>query len=455
MWSSSLPLHLLTLVAPLFCLLSIAQSTVPANKTFTFVARGFRKDFLEDTQLDYIDVPNFETHPFGLCIYGPLSAWSYFYSVAPYTPIYTLAIRLNTRVVWEANRGKPFGQNSTIKFGSDGNLVLADPKGRLIWHTNTANKGVVDIKLLKDGNLVLQDTKGRNIWQSFNHPTDVLLVGQSLLPGDMNKLVSRISVLDNNAGPYSLVLDDRSGLILSYKSKISPKPEIYSRMEKIAFIGGPFSKMTLQSTPADGDPFLYELRFNFTYTDSGTSSIIPPGLTLKYDTTYSYLQLRPDGNVKVFTFFDKVNQPISRSPYDEVYSVFSRREFDESECQLPMRCGEFGLCENNQCVACPTSKGLMGWSNTCRSPKLPKCNGSSSSNVVDYYRLDGVEHFSSNFSGNEPVKLADCREQCSKDCKCLGFFYRRETSNCLVTYQLNTLTRVANLTHIAFIKMAK
>ncbi|KAL6283454.1 hypothetical protein ACE6H2_014383 [Prunus campanulata] len=43
----------------------------------------------------------------------------------------------------------PVGENATLTFGTDGNLVLADADDRVAWQTNTANKGVVGFKLLK------------------------------------------------------------------------------------------------------------------------------------------------------------------------------------------------------------------------------------------------------------------------------------------------------------------
>ncbi|KAI3970040.1 hypothetical protein MKX01_015578 [Papaver californicum] len=114
------------------------------------------------------------------------------------------------RWVWAANRGKPVHENATLTFGTNGNLVLAESGGAVVWQTGTANKGVVEIKILRNGNLVLLNKNGGFVWQSFDHPTDTLLVGQSLLPG--GKLVSRrsdSSQKDDFDGPYSMVLEDR------------------------------------------------------------------------------------------------------------------------------------------------------------------------------------------------------------------------------------------------------
>ncbi|KAF9589191.1 hypothetical protein IFM89_019700 [Coptis chinensis] len=438
------------LLTVLFLLPSIALAIVINSKTFNYIIGGFSEGMLDEgNNMFYNDLP-YKYHPFVLCISGTVSAYT-FNGIG-----FTLALRLERRLVWQANRDKPVSENSTVTFGRNGNLVLANAQGQMVWQTNTANKGVVDLKVLSNGNLVLIDRRGSIVWQSFDHPTDSLLVGQSLLPGDKNKLTSRLSPFDNlRKGPYSLVMDG-GRMLFYYQSKQSPEQEIYSQMQNInpESPGNILAKMTLQSEPVENEPYFFILKFNFTSIDSASTSTSPLGLELKFNTTYSYLQLGQDGNFRIYTYFDKVNDTTTRPPWDETFTMFSRRRFYESECQLPLRCGEFGVCEDNQCVACPTPKGLMGWSTRCAPPKLPPCSSQSGINV-DYYKIVGVEHFSSNFSGNGPIKLLDCKAKCSKDCTCLGFFYRKTTSTCLLTPQLSTLTRVSNSSHLAFIKIAK
>lgn len=64
-------------------------------------------------------------------------------------------------------------------------------------------------------------------------------------------------------------------------------------------------------------------------------------------------------------YYDKVNY----RAWEVTYILFDR-DSTESECQLPERCGEFGLCDSNQCVACPMSNGLLGWSKDCEPKKI-------------------------------------------------------------------------------------
>ncbi|KAJ6966334.1 hypothetical protein NC652_004026 [Populus alba x Populus x berolinensis] len=66
------------------------------------------------------------------------------------------------------------------------------------------------------------------------------------------------------------------------------------------------------------------------------------------------------------------------SVHGTIFTLFDRDSNWESECQLPEKCGKFGLCEDNQCVACPSPNKLAGWSKDCEAVKPSSC---SSTNV--------------------------------------------------------------------------
>ncbi|KAJ6886747.1 hypothetical protein NC651_027182 [Populus alba x Populus x berolinensis] len=319
------------------------------------------------------------------------------------------------RWVWEANRGNSVRENATLSLGEDGNLVLADVDGRVAWQTNTANKGVVGLQLLSNGNMVLHDSKGNFIWQSFDSPTDTLLVGQSLRVGGATRLVSRASQKENSDGAYSLVMESKR-LVMYYKSSNSPKPYIYYAFDSV-YIGRLQNNRMILARP-------------------------------KYNSTLSFLRIGIDGSLKMYTYNNKVDY----QAWEETYTLFSRDGFREGECQLPERCGKFGLCEDSQCVACPLPSGLMGWSKFCEPVKPPACGSKN----FYYYKLEGVDHSMSKYaSGSGAMKEDDCGKKCSSDCKCLGYFYNKDTSKCWIAYDLQTLTKVANSTHVGYIKAPK
>jgi hypothetical protein len=78
-----------------------------------------------------------------------------------------------------------------------------------------------------------------------------------------------------------------------------------------------------------------------------------------YNGTLTFLCLGIYGNIRLYTYYDKVDW----GAWEVTYSLLDR-DWSESqrECQLPEHCGEFGLCEDNQCVACPLSNGLLSLS---------------------------------------------------------------------------------------------
>ncbi|OAY28781.1 epidermis-specific secreted glycoprotein EP1 [Manihot esculenta] len=425
MFSSQQLFHSLCLSFTIFSL--IAQASVPPSATFKYVNEGEFGDYIVEYGANYRFLDPF-AQPFQLC----------FYNTTPNA--YTLALRMGTvrseslmRWVWEANRGNPVGENATLTFGTDGNLVLANADGRIAWQTNTANKGVVGFELLSNGNMVLYDSKGTFIWQSFDYPTDTLLVGQSLKLGGATKLVSRVSEEKNANGPYSLVLEDKT-MAMYYKGPNSPKPLLYFSFSELFTVSkAPLSQVTL------GSGLSLEL-YGRNFTSAGTLILRRP----KYNTTLSYLRLEIDGNLRIHTYEDNADW----SAWQVTYTLFSRDSW-ETECQLPERCGNFGLCEDDQCVACPSPKGLQGWSKNCTPPKISSCGEED----FYYYKLEGVDHFTSKYTeGNGPIEQDACREKCTKDCKCLGYFYQTPSSRCWIAYDLKTLTKVGNSTHLAFIK---
>ncbi|KAI3974754.1 hypothetical protein MKX01_037550 [Papaver californicum] len=186
-------------------------------------------------------------------------------------------------------------------FGRDGNLVRADADRRIVWQTNTANKGVTGVSMKANGNL------------SFQHPTDTLLVGQSLqLKGSSTKLVSRTSNRDSRDGRHSMTIDDKKGFImyLNHSGKLVPYAEweamgllnvtfhSVQRINPVQVVEppprfpspGPFRALTPGTTT-------YFLTLGFT---NKTRRVILKKIDKTF--TYSFLRLESDGNMKLHIF---------------------------------------------------------------------------------------------------------------------------------------------------------
>ncbi|KAH7532521.1 hypothetical protein FEM48_Zijuj04G0029000 [Ziziphus jujuba var. spinosa] len=197
------------------------------------------------------------------------------------------------------------------------------------------------------------------------------------------------------------------GLAFYYKSNNSARPLLYFfPSDRLSIQKGSLESVQYQSEPETDEAYAYELRFAYQSKDAssgGTSILSRP----KYNATASFLRLGIDGNGFIL-----------------------------------------GVCEDNQCVACPLANGLIGWSKSCEAEKVTSCRASD----FHYYKVVCVDQFPSKFTKGDCVKESACESKCSKDCKCLGYFYNQQSSRCWIAYELKTLTKVENSTHVGYIK---
>uniref|UniRef100_A0A453GQQ8 non-specific serine/threonine protein kinase n=1 Tax=Aegilops tauschii subsp. strangulata TaxID=200361 RepID=A0A453GQQ8_AEGTS len=110
------------------------------------------------------------------------------------------------QVVWSANRGSPVGDGAAAELTAEGDLVLRSANGSVVWSAGTKGRSVAGVTIGSDGNLVLLDGRNATVWQSFDHPTDALLVGQSLRHGA--RLIANASTADWRDGRLYLAVED-------------------------------------------------------------------------------------------------------------------------------------------------------------------------------------------------------------------------------------------------------
>ncbi|KAL6328937.1 hypothetical protein AAG906_007227 [Vitis piasezkii] len=116
------------------------------------------------------------------------------------------------RLVWSANRNSPLKLNATLELTEQGDLI---------WSTDTSGKNVSGLNLTETGDLVLFNTENSAVWESFHHPTDSLVVGQSLLDG--MKLTASISDSNWTEGLFS-ILPTTHGFVAQLESN---PPQLY------------------------------------------------------------------------------------------------------------------------------------------------------------------------------------------------------------------------------------
>lgn len=157
--------------------------------------------------------------------------------------------------------------------------------------------------------------------------------------------------------------------------------------------------LSLYSKPETEEAYAFVLGLRY-YTNK--SSTLSHGEYIlsrpKYNSTYSMLRLESGGNLKAYAYYEHVDW----DSWEVSFKLFGIENGNsKSECRLPKKCGELGVCENNQCVAYPSSKGLKGWTKNCAPRALGKYGGGrgGGGEKVEYFEVRNLAHFLNWYKG--------------------------------------------------------
>jgi hypothetical protein len=174
-------------------------------------------------------------------------------------------------VVWSANPNNPVGINAGLQLTSERGLVLQDANGTIAWSTNISSKSVAALNLTDMCNLVLLDEQNATIWQSYDHPTDTLVLGQKLVAGQN---------LTSQGGLNKFSLSLTSEGLFAYINSNPPQCYSSSNPDNVSFSYVQFHNQSLDfftvNEPSPG-PFYAELPI-----------------------TSKYMRFGPDGHLRVY-----------------------------------------------------------------------------------------------------------------------------------------------------------
>ncbi|URE10478.1 G-type lectin S-receptor-like serine threonine-protein kinase SD2-5-like [Musa troglodytarum] len=296
------------------------------------------------------------------------------------------------QVVWSANRDRLVGTNATLHLTAGGDLILRGADGTAVWSAGTSGRSVVGMNITESGNLVLFDQDGKLVWQSFDHPTDSLVLGQTLKEGQ--RLSANTSMTNWTRGQYTI-----TGIKTTKNSTY------------IKYLNGSLAMFTQSGTPDE-------------------SISLPAALSLQF------MRFESDGSLKLYNW-SQGWQVIADVLHLDV-------------CAYPTVCGEYGICSNGQC-SCPS--GVNGSiyfrliddrkSNLGCSPVNPlSCQSRQEHDLLPAH---DVSYFSyvygaANFRG---IDEESCKQACLKNCSCRAalFQYSGNVSdgNCFLPSQLFSL----------------
>ncbi|KAI3701016.1 hypothetical protein L2E82_45658 [Cichorium intybus] len=180
--------------------------------------------------------------------------------------IYVAGIAERT-VVWTAGRDNlPLSNNTTLRFTTDGRLVVDQTQGQQISISGTGGASIASMQ--DSGNFVLYDSDRRTVlWQSFDHPTDTLLAGQRLLAGQA--LFSSVSKADDSIGIFKLRMQT-DGNLVQYPNSAFEDASVNAYYALGTVGTGPNVTLNL-----DSDGFLYLLQNSTFYIRNLTQEGYP------------------------------------------------------------------------------------------------------------------------------------------------------------------------------------
>ncbi|CAM0147761.1 unnamed protein product [Urochloa decumbens] len=316
------------------------------------------------------------------------------------------------QVVWSANRARPVADGATAELTASGDLVLKAPDGSLVWSAGTAGRSVAGISINADGNLVMVDAANKTVWQSFDHPTDTLLVGQSLRQGA--RLVANTSAA--NWSPSRLYLAVADDSLSAYVAATPPQRYYHLGFFSTSKTAGAYA----------------------TYAN-GSLTVLAPSATTPLTTiqlppiaagTVQYMRLEHDGHLRLYEW-----RPAGWAPVFDVIRLFP------DDCAFPTVCGAYGVCTDSTQCSCPDAANFRPVDfrrpNRGCVPAAPPASCAAATAPRRAHRLvslPGLAYFNDHDTSMrtlERVTEAACKKACLDDCKCVAaqFIYGNDAGD--------------------------
>ncbi|CAO1943114.1 unnamed protein product [Urochloa humidicola] len=313
------------------------------------------------------------------------------------------------QVVWSANRARPVAEGATAELTASGDLVLKAPDGTTVWSAGTAGHSVAGISINADGNLVMFDAGNKTVWQSFDHPTDTLLVSQSLRQG--SRLVANTSA--NNWSPSRLYLAVADDSLSAYVDATPP--------QRYYHLG--FSTKT---------PGAYATYANGSLTVLAPSDASSPLTTIQLPAvaagTVQYMRLEHNGHLRLYEW-----RPAGWAPVFDVLRVFP------DDCAFPTVCGAYGVCTDNTQCSCPDAANFRPVdfrrpNRGCVPAAPPASCAATPRRAHRIVSLPGLAYFNDHDTSMrtlQRVSEATCKKACLDDCKCVAaqFIYGNDAGD--------------------------
>ncbi|KAK8455437.1 hypothetical protein SEVIR_4G167400v4 [Setaria viridis] len=325
------------------------------------------------------------------------------------TMSYLLAVvhLATTSIVWSANANSPVSHSDNFVFDKDGNAYLQSG-GSTIWTANISGKGATSMQLLDSGNLIVFGKDSSSpLWQSFSHPTDTLLSGQSFIEG--MTLVSH-----SNTQNMTYTLQIKSGDMMLYAGLQMPQP-YWSALKDNRMIVDKNDNNIYSANLSSSSWSFYD-----------QSGLLQSQLVIVQQGAANTTLAAVLGNDGLITFY-MLQSVSSRSTLPTTVP--------QDSCDMPAHCKPYTICNSGTGCQCPSA--LSSYANCNPGIKSP-CN---SKDKFQLAQLDsGVGYVGTSFTSPVPkTNLTGCKNACMGNCSCIAVFFDQMSGNCFLFDQIGSL----------------
>ncbi|KAK9723643.1 hypothetical protein RND81_05G015200 [Saponaria officinalis] len=317
----------------------------------------------------------------------------------------TLQVFLGSVMVWSSGHHLRFYTLDVcvLELNEFGDLRLKGYNGQIGWRTATSGQGVQKLQLLDNGNLVLLDAQENIKWQTFNFPTNVLLMGQKLSVA--THLTSPFLTNNNTTSFFSFEIH-YDKLALYFNSVDNNKNVKYSYWE---FQPSPTTNITFIDLSSNGLDLFDPLYRNF-------SQIVPP---VRQQVRFVVLD-NDTGNLGFYYY----------SPYKDKFEASF--EVLNDTCDLPLACSPYGICTFSNTCSC--IRLLMNYSGDHTSKN--DCEDGITKGLCRKDRVEMLELKDASSVVRNPTIMSnvsknECANSCLNDCECAAALYSSSVGECM------------------------
>ncbi|XP_066381541.1 G-type lectin S-receptor-like serine/threonine-protein kinase At1g34300 [Miscanthus floridulus] len=220
--------------------------------------------------------------------------------------------------VWSAGAGAAVDLGGSLRLSSNGDLQLVNGSGAVLWSSNTGGQNVSAAAVQESGNLVLKDSRGATLWQSFDHPTDTVVMSQNFTSG-----------MNLTSGSYVFSVDKGTGNLTLRWTSAATTVTYFNKGYNTSFTGNRTLSAPTLTMQTNGIVSL---------TDGTLTSPVVVAYSSNYGESgdmMRFVRLDEDGNFRAYSAARGSNAPT------EQWSAVA------DQCQVFGYCGNMGVCSYN------------------------------------------------------------------------------------------------------------